>query len=288
MKFRILFAFVLLILVVAVALLALYFTEKASATSEARIVPPDWRNGETYTFAIYRPAVGRIATAYYRFNIGEYEGRPVYKINYNALSENLTEASTTVVDAVTLEPYKTARKYKTEKGVSYVDVSYGQGKIVVRRKSGEEGEIRETIIDFPGRIFDYDEVMWLIQQLDFSNDDRLHFALFSTVGDQTILVVVRNMGKSSFEFSGKKFQATRYSFNLNLVSQEVWIGEIDGKKTVVKYDTGENTFYNLALLKGTKVEETKQSASEEKTKEEEKVEEKPKEPAPPGEGKVYF
>ncbi len=292
MKGRILFAFVLLAVAVAVALLTFIWSNRASATSEARVNPPEWRDGLTTSFAIYRPAVGRIATAYYRIATGEYEGRPVYKIIYNAVSDTLSEASTTIVDAVTLEPYKTARKYKTADGVRFVDVSYGQGKIVVRRKQGEAGQIRETIVDFPGRIFDYDQIMWLIPQLDFSKDDRLHFALFTTVGDQTILVVVRRMGEESFTFHNQTFTGTRYTYNLNLVSQDIWIGDVGGQKTVMKYDTGENTFYNLALLKGAKVPEDK-TATEAKPVEAEKIEEEKEESAeepakPKEEKKVYF
>ena len=287
MKSRILFASAMLVAVVILTLLTLMFTKRAPAISEATVIPPDWKNGETHAFAIHRPAVGRQATAYFRILTGEYEGRPIFKIVYNAKSDTFSEASETIVDAVTLEPYKTARKNKSASGVSYTDISYGERKIVVRRKTGEQGTIRETIIDFPGRIFDYYEVMWLIPQLDFSNDDRLHFALFTPVGDQTLLVVVRNMGEDSFEFHGKKFKGTRFMYNLNLVTQEVWVGTINGRKTVLKYDTGEHVFYNLALLKGEAVKELPpktEAKKEEPAKEEEK-----KEPAPPEEeGKVYF
>lgn len=291
MKGRIFFALLILIAVVAITLLTLALSKRASAMSEARVKPPEWKDGEAQTFAVYRPAVGRIATAYYRIMSGEYESRPIYKILYTAIGEGLTESATTLVDAVTLEPYKTARKYKSAKGVSFVDVSYGQGKIVVRRKFGEEGQITETIVDFPGRIFDYDELIWLIPQLDFSKDDRVHFPLFSTVGDQTILVVVRKVGQDVFEFHGAKFTGTKYNFNLNLVSQDIWVGNINGNQTVLKYDTGENVFYNLALLKGLKPEE--KPKAEEKPKEEKKEEVKEKveeeKPAPPEEaGKVYF
>jgi len=236
--------------VLAVAIAVALPSVPARALSEAKVNPPDWHDGETFTYAIYQPAVGRIATAYYRLVMDEYEGRPVFKIIYNGQGSGLAESSTALVDAVTLEPYKSVRKVKSAAQVFYIDTSYGDGRVVVRRKQGEAGEIQEMSIDFPGRIFDYEEMMWLVPQLDFSNDDRLHLTLFSTIGDQTILVVVRNMGEDTFEFNNRKFTATKYTFNLNLITQAIWVQDFNGRLVTVKYDTGENVLYNLALLKG--------------------------------------
>ncbi|OPX23573.1 MAG: hypothetical protein B1H03_01250 [Planctomycetales bacterium 4484_113] len=273
------------------AILTVGATVPARALSEARVLSPDWHNGETFTYAIYQPAVGRIATAYYRLLTGEYEGRPIYKIVYNGKGGGLAESSTAIVDAVTLEPYKSVRKIKSAKQVFYIDTSYGDGRILVRRKQGEEGQIQETSIDFPGRIFDYEEMMWLIPQLDFSNDDRVHLTLFSTIGDQTILVVVRNMGEDAFKFNNQKFTATKYTFNLNLITQTIWVQEIGGRRLAVKYDTGENILYNLEALKpGAAVVAP---PAPEKKVEKPKPPEQPKEEAKPkkegeGEHKVYF
>jgi len=221
----------------------------AFATSEARVNPPSWGSERILSYAIYRPAIGRIATAYYRVLQKDHEGRPVYEIRYNGTGGNLSEASTCLVDAITLEPYRATRKIKTTADVFFIDTYYGDGRIVVRRKQGESGDVQESSLDFPGRIFDYEELMWLVPQLDFSNDDRLHFALFSTVGDQTILVVVRKMGDDVFTFHDKEHTATLYTFTLNMVRQSVWVQDIEGIPTVVKYDTGETIFYNLSLLK---------------------------------------
>ncbi len=130
--------------------------------------------------------------------------------------------------------------------------------------------------------------MWLIPQLDFSKDDRTHFALFTPVGDQVNLVVVRNMGDDTFEFHGNKFNATKFMYNLNLVTQYVWVGEVNGKRQVLKYDTGENVFYNLALL-GPQAKPTKEKEVEKpKPEEEEKPQEEEEQPPPEEEGKVYF
>jgi len=92
--------------------------------------------------------------------------------------------------------------------------------------------------------------MWLVPQLDFSSDDRLHFALFWTVGDQINLVVVRRMEQDAFEFHGKTHQAVRYDFSLGMIRQSLWVQELDGVPTVLKYDTGEYVFYNLSLAEG--------------------------------------
>lgn len=264
----------------------------ARALSEARVLAPDWHNGQTFTYAIYQPAVGRIATAYYRLVTGEYEGRPVYKIIYNGTGSGLSESSTATVDAITLEPYKSVRKIRSASQVFYIDTSYGDGRIVVRRKQGEEGQIQEISIDFPGRIFDYEELMWLIPQLDFSSDDRLHLTLFSTIGDQTILVVVRSMGEDTFEFNHQKFTGTKYTFNLNLITQTIWVQEVGGQRIAVKYDTGENVLYNLALLKGgagpPPVKEVEKPKPPEQPEEEAKPEKKGEGEGEGGEHKVYF
>ncbi len=268
-----------IILSLSIFVAALCVATTAFATSEARVNPPDWGSERLLSYAIYRPAVGRIATAYYRLIQKEYEGRPTYEIRYNGTSGTLSEASTCIVDAVTLEPYRVTRKIKTQTDVFYIDTYYGDGRIVVRRKQGDDSSVNETSQDFPGRIFDYEYLMWLIPQLDFSNDDRLHFALFSTVGDQTILVVVRNQGEDTFVFHDKEHTATLYAFTLNMVQQNIWVQEIDGLPTVVKYDTGETILYNLSLLKGEKPA-TPEIAPEEPVIEEEPIAEEEVEEAP--------
>lgn len=237
------------ILVCCIMLIVLAASTAANATSEARVKSPDWGSERVLSYAIYQPAIGRIATAYYRIVQGEYEGRPVFEIRYNGSGSGLSESSICTVDAVTLEPYKSARKLKTQNDVFFIDSYYGDGRIVVRRKQGADGEIMESSQDFPGRIFDYEELMWLIPSLDFSADDRLHFALFSTVGDQTILVVVRKMGDDTFAFHDQEHKATLYTFTLNTVRQSLWVQDLNGVPTVVKYDTGETVLYNLDLLK---------------------------------------
>jgi hypothetical protein len=221
----------------------------AFATSEARVLPNTWGKERKVTYAIYQPAIGRVGTAYYRVVQAEYETRPVYELRYTGQGGNLTESSICTVDAVTLEPYKTTRKLKTATDTFYIDTFFGDGRIVVRRKQGDAGEVRETSQDFPGRIFDYEQLMWLIPQLDFTGDDRLHFALFSTVGDQTILVVVRKMGDDAFEFHGAQHKCVRYDFTLNMVKQSIWVQTLEGVPTTVRYDTGDTIFYNLDILK---------------------------------------
>jgi hypothetical protein len=221
----------------------------AFATSEARVLPNTWGKERKVTYAIYQPAIGRIGTAYYRVVQAELDTKPVYELRYTGQGDSLTESSVCTVDAVTLEPYKTTRKLKSASDTFFIDTFFGDGRIVVRRKQGDAGEVHETSQDFPGRIFDYEQLMWLIPQLDFSGDDRLHFALFSTVGDQTILVVVRKIGDDSFEFHGAQHKAVRYDFTLNMVRQSMWVQTIDGVPTTVRYDTGDTIFYDLDLLK---------------------------------------
>jgi hypothetical protein len=216
----------------------------AFATSEARVLPNTWGKERKVTYAIYQPAIGRIGTAYYRVVQSQLDTKPVYELRYTGQGDSLTESSVCTVDAVTLEPYKTTRKLKSASDTFYIDTFFGDGRVV-----GDAGEVRETSQDFPGRIFDYEQLMWLIPQLDFSGDDRLHFALFSTVGDQTILVVVRKMGDDSFDFHDVQHKAVRYDFTLNMVRQSMWVQTIDGVPTTVRYDTGDTIFYNLDLLK---------------------------------------
>ncbi len=267
------------ILCCCIVLIALGVSTAANATSEARVKAPDWGSERVLSYAIYQPAIGRIATAYYRIVQSEYEGRPVYEIRYNGSGSGLSESSVCLVDAVTLEPYKSARKLKTQSDVFFIDTYYGDGRIVVRRKQGTDGEIIESSQDFPGRIFDYEELMWLIPALDFSADDRLHFALFSTVGDQTILVVVRNMGEDTFTFHDKEHKATLYTFALNTIRQNMWVQDLHGIPTVVKYDTGETVLYNLDLLKDAEAKPAPEPPAEE-----EAAAPPPEEPADEGEG----
>lgn len=239
-------------LTLIVAVTAIAVASAAFATSEARVLPNNWGAERLMTYAIYQPNVGRIGTAYYRVVQSTYETRPAYELRYTGQGGSLSESSICIVDAVTLEPYRTTRKLKSPQDTFYIDTKFGDGRIAVRRKQGDAGEVRETSSDFPGRIFDYEQLMWLVPQLDFSADNRLHFALFSTVGDQTLLVVVHKKGEDVFEFHDVKHKATRYDFTLNLIRQTIWVQTIDGVPTAVRYDTGDTTFYNLDLLKAGK------------------------------------
>ncbi len=242
MRLRKCLAFIVAVIVIAAA-------SVAYATSEARVLPNNWGVERLMAYAIYQPNAGRIGTAYYRVVQSTYETRPAYELRYTGQGGSLSESSICIVDAVTLEPYRTTRKLKSAQEVFYVDSVYGDGRVLVRRKQGESGEVRETSQDFPGRIFDYEQLMWLVPQLDFSADDRVHFPLFSTIGDQTLLVVVRKMGEDTFEFHDVKHKCVRYDFTLNLVRQSIWVQTIDGVPTTVRYDTGDTIFYNLDLLK---------------------------------------
>ncbi len=268
-----------LTLIVAAAAIAV--ASAAFATSEARVLPNNWGAERLMTYAIYQPDMGRIGTAYYRVVQSTYETRPAYELRYTGQGGSLSESSICIVDAVTLEPYHTTRKLKSPQDTFYIDTTFGDGRIAVRRKTGDAGEVRETSSDFPGRIFDYEQLMWLVPQLDFSADDRVHFALFSTVGDQTLLVVVHKMGEDVFDFHDMKHKAMRYDFTLNLVRQSIWVQTIDGVPTAVRYDTGDTTFYNLDLLKAGKPEAKPAPPKEEKPAEA-KEPEKPAEDA--GEG----
>lgn len=219
----------------------------AWALDEARVIPADWPAETTYEFAIFDATLTtRIATAYYRVVAEESAGQPVYHIKYVGRNELISEAAECWVTPRELIPLRSTRKVVADGNTFYQDNAYANGVVVVRRKY-EGGEVFETQLPAPMPVYDYEELMWLIPQLDFSQSSQLLVNLFVTIRGNLTSMVVTDLGIQAVTLLNKPYNAHAYNFEVNMTPHVLWTVQQNGVTVPARFDTGENIFVNLSL-----------------------------------------
>ena len=223
-----------------------FLAQSAWAISAAKIIPPEWPEESTYEFAILDSQNNRRATAYYRILQEESEGRPTYRIKYVGRNEDMQESAECIVFRETLKPLRSTRKVISGGQTFFQDVAYGDGKVIVRSKYEGE-EIDEKTHAISDDIYDYEELMWIIPQLDFSTDSPLTFKVFSTLTEVETPLMIDKFGTRSLTVNDFTFEATLYSFNMSMTPYLVYTVVQDGIEVPAKIEMGNTTFLNLRL-----------------------------------------
>lgn len=227
-------------------LLLVILAQPAWAISEATFVPPEWPEESTFEFAILDNQGNRRATAYYRILQEESEGRPTYRIKYVGRNEDMQESSECVVFRRTLKPLRSSRKVISGGLTFFQDVAYGDGEVIVRSKY-EGQKVDERTYPVSDVIYDYEELMWIIPQLDFSQDSPLTFNLFSTFPEIQTAFVVTQVGKQALTVKDFTFDANLYTFNVSLTPYLLYTVMQDGIEVPARIDMGNTTFLNMRL-----------------------------------------
>jgi len=220
--------------------------QSAWALSDAKFIPPEWPEESTFEFAILDQQGNRRATAYYRILQEESEGRPTYRIKYVGRNEDMQESAECIVFRETLKPLRSTRKVIAGGQTFFQDVAYGDGKVIVRSKY-EGQEIDEKTHPVGDDLFDYEELMWIIPQLDFSNDTQLTFNVFSTLAEIETTLIVNQVGNRSLTVNDFTFDATLFTFNMSMTPYLVYTVMQDGIGVPARIDMGNTTFLNLRL-----------------------------------------
>ena len=219
----------------------------AWALEEARVLPAEWPDESTYEFAIFDATMtNRIATAYYRVLSEESAGRPVYHIKYVGRNQVISEAAECWINPGDLTPLRSTRKVVAEGNTFYQDNAYANGAVVIRRKY-EGGEVMEHQLPAPMPCYDYEELMWLVPQLDYSTSGQLLINVFVTIRSNMASIVVTDMGEQTVTIQGEAYTAHGYNFEVNMTPHALWTVDQNGQQVPARFDTGENIFVNLGL-----------------------------------------
>lgn len=274
----------------AVVLTAWLWAQASAAQQipEAKVIPPDWPAEQTFEFAIFNNAGARIATAYYRILQAESQGRPVYWLKYVGRNEQMSESSECWVFRDTLAPLRSTRKLVSGRTL-YQDVAYADGVIIVRKKY-DDGAPQEREFAAPTMHFDYEQLLWLIPQLDFQGQSRVRFNLFSTITETQASVVVTDVGVQPLVVAEHEYQSHLYAFDINLVPYKLWTVMQDGRPVVAQLTMGSTSFVNMRLdpkVSGPMPATTQRPAAQPKQAEEEEPvpaepDDNPLGPPPPG------
>ena len=239
-------------MILALVLLALSGGQVAWAFNEARVIPPrfeqrpDWDERLAYAFGIFDEHGTRIAGGGYSVYLSEFEGQPAYLFKFSAKNADMSESSQCLVDQQTLLPYESGRKVVQGSYVLGQGTRYTDGVIVTRRKV-EGGQVVERQLPAGGDFYDYEELVWLVPQLDFSQSSQVQLNVFINLTEMPDAIMVTDQGDTSVNIEGQTYPAHAYSFNINMSTYTLYTVIQDGHAVPARLDMGRNFFVNLDL-----------------------------------------
>ncbi|GEM_PF-1383068 len=238
------------LLVVGMLLLAL----PASAQRVVRLSLPtfrpfQWKPGTELSYAIKDTTGKRIGTAYYKVVKASPEyGAGMWELRYMAQGPNLSESSVVVFDPEQLVPLRTTRKIVAAGETTYWIVDYLPNRIVVTRRRGDR--VKRYAYPKSGPVYDYEQVMFLLPLAEPRPDVRYYLPLYHT-GDRGVLMTYWNpVGEEVVVSGDRAWQARKLSYQVGMVTQYLWLADINGRTEVVKYDTGVGTIFVALDLPG--------------------------------------
>ena len=131
----------------------------------------------------------------------------------------------------------------------------------------------------PTKHFDYEQLMWLVPQLDFQGASRVRFNVFSNITETQASVIVTDVGAQPLTVDGHEYESHHYAFDINLVPYKLWTVTQNGTPTVAKLTMGSTTFLNMRL--DPKAAGAMPAGQPEQLEQSDKPAEKPEEPEEP-------
>jgi hypothetical protein len=240
--------------VVTGVLLLLGGVAVAQTPQEPTVTPPTWGDDSTFEFGIYDNG-NRVATAYYRILKEKDQDRDIYRFKYVGRNPQISEATECVVDAHDLRPLRSTRKVvyseKDAKGVPhektfFQDSGYREGGVLLRKRY--EGQATaERPIGAHSNPYDYEELLWLIPQLDIPDNGKVRFELFSMLTESVSTVIVSQAGMEDIQVAGKTYTSRVYTFDVGITQYKYWMVMQSGRGTPARIDMASTRFENLKL-----------------------------------------
>jgi hypothetical protein len=217
----------------------------AQGPAEAVVTAPSWGTDTTFEFGIYENG-NRVASAYYRILKEKAQDRDVYRFKYVGRNPKVSEATECVVDARNLLPLRSTRKVVYDNKVFYQDTGYREGGVLLRKRF-EGKDATEKPIVASGALYDYEELLWLVPQLDIADGASQRFNLFSMLSESAATVIVTTAGYEDITIAGKQYSARVYKFDVGITPYKYWMVMQSGQGVPARVDMGNTRFENLKL-----------------------------------------
>jgi hypothetical protein len=134
----------------------------------------------------------------------------------------------------------------------YVDCAYQPGMITVRQKY--EGQaVSELKVPAGDGFFDYEQLIWLVPQIDWTEDDMTYVNYFNTFKFQLQTAVITRDGTEQVQVKDKDYPAVRYRFDVGSTHYVLWVVDQSGRAVPARIfmdesdDRRDVSFVNLGL-----------------------------------------
>ncbi|MDQ3023755.1 MAG: hypothetical protein M3R04_05130 [bacterium] len=237
-------------LICCLALLCCLFAAslaRAQAPVEVPVLTPAWADDTTFEFGIYEKDE-RVASAYYRILKEKSMDRDVYRFKYVGRNPRISEATECVVDARTLRPLRSTRKVVYDGKTFFQDSGYREGGVLLRKRY-EGKEVVEKPVVARGELYDYEELLWLIPQLNIPDKGKARFELFSMLSEAVTTVIITQAGYEDVNVHGKSYPARLYTFDVGITPYKYWMVMQSGKPIPARIEMAGTRFENLKLDK---------------------------------------
>jgi hypothetical protein len=204
----------------------------------AKIVPFAVPAGTTFEYAILDPAGTRIATASYRV-VSDEKTQGAVAVRYVGKGKEFSESSSVTFDPKTMHPVRSARKMVSGKDQYDVAVTYATDGINVTE--AENGKSQSRSITPDPNVFDFEELMFLLPQLEFAGAKKVYIHLFHPNNAGVDILVITDEGADKVDLGGRMADAERFTFTFAGSGTKAWVKRGAGAR-LLKYDTGRFVF----------------------------------------------
>jgi hypothetical protein len=224
-----------------------------ASAQTAPLKPLTWAHDTQLQYGIYNSSGDRYATAYYRILKEEVNGRNLYHIKYMGRNKAMSESAEVWVEPDTLVPIRSTRKVVSGKRTLYVDCAYEEARIVVRHKY-EGQKINELNIPVTQAFYDFEELMWIVPQIDWQENKSTLLNYFNSFKFQLETTTVYNDGPDTLVLKDRTYPAQKYHFDVGSTKYTYWTVEQNKRAVPARVfmddpdDRRDVTFVNLALM----------------------------------------
>lgn len=231
-----------------IAVVGMFFLScKREKKTEFKILPPEWKDGETTTYAVIVK--------------GDTIGKSIYEINHvkegykidvftevESGGKRTSDHSVVAVEKNTLKPLKEEREIKTSGGVYSVDADYTRKSVKIKLKT-PMGE-KSTEIPLSGNFFDNEVITMLLRNIPFEEGFTAKITSVVPLSATSVPIEINVLGKQKINVPAGKFASRK--INLKFAGREVniWYNE-KSPREMLKYEDKQGSILMVLLSKKT-------------------------------------
>lgn len=204
----------------------------------ARVAPFNVPVGSTFEYAILDSSGTRVATASYRV-VRDEKSQGAITIRYVGKGKEFSESSSVAFDPKTMHPARSSRKMVSGQDQYDVSVVYATDGINVTEAIGGKTQSRSITPD--PQVFDFEELMFLLPQLEFQGAKKVYVHIFHPNNANVEILIVTDEGADKVDLGGKMVDAERLTFSFAGGGIKAWVRRASPAR-LVKYDTDRFVF----------------------------------------------